>query len=94
MHLAWVQYQAGTNAQYNLVLVLLEQEDRFSCLETTSVGKEEIEKIRRNLAALNLMNNGDKIQWFRDNIPSYSKAYKELRKDRANVANTFELAPL
>lgn len=94
MYLAWIRYQIGINTKYKLVLILSERDDCFVCLEAENVASDDIFKIRRNLAMVDKLPYDSKIQWFRENIPSYHVAYKELHKDRAYIDSIYNIEPL
>jgi hypothetical protein len=91
MTLQWIQYQVGTKSQYYLILMLLERDDRHIGLLCQDIPTDDIERIRKALSTLSKLSTGEKIQWFRENIKSYNKTYREFKKDRLKVDKTFDL---
>lgn len=94
MQLSWLQYQNGNKSKYYLVLILLELEDRYVALMTKDIDGAEIQRIRGNLKELDNCDTTEKIQWFKQNISSYNKAYKEFKKKQAKIDNVFDLKAL
>ena len=94
MQLSWLQYQNGNKSKYYLVLVLLDLEDRYVALMTQDIDSTEIQRIRKSLKELDTYDTADKIKWFKQNISSYTKAYREFKKKQAKIDNSFDLSQL
>lgn len=94
MNLTWLQYQKGPKAQYYLMLMVLESEDRYVGLLSDSISDHDIALVRKNLAALDSFNNHDKIEWLKKNIKTYGTAYREFLKNHARVDQTMTLTPM
>lgn len=93
MQLSWLQYQNGNKSQYYLVLVLLDLEDRYVALMAQDIDDTEIKCIKKSMKELDSYGTGEKIQWFKQNIGSYKKAYREFKKKQARIDNVFDLKP-
>lgn len=74
-----------------MVLILLELEDRYVALITQNIDNTEIQRIRKSLKELDSYDTADKIKWFRHNISSYNKAYREFKKKQTKIDNVFDL---
>lgn len=94
MNLTWLQYQKGTKAQYYLMLMVLEGDDRYVGLMSDAISDHDISLIRKNLKFLDEANNNDKINWLKTNISTYNKAYREFMKAHARVDQTMALTPM
>lgn len=94
MDLAWLQYQKGTKAQYHLMLMILEGDDRYVGLMSDDISDHDIALIRKNLKELDGVNNQAKIDWLKKNVTSYNKAYREFLKSHARVDKTLALTPM
>lgn len=94
MQLSWLQYQSGTASKYYLVLVLLDLEDKFVTLLAKDIDNTEIERIRKDMTTIDELSIEDKIKWFKQNISSYNKAYREFKKSQSKVEGVFSLSKL
>ena len=91
MQLSWLQYQNGNKANYYLVLILLVLEDRYVALMTQDINNADIDNIRKNVALLDGFDTEDKIKWFKQNISTYNKAYREFKKTQTKIDSLFPL---
>lgn len=91
MHLAWIQYQHNSKSAYYLALVIVEKDDRLITLACEDMTDIDIKNIRKMLDTLGKNDISERIEWLRNNIPSYSRAYKEFRKDRVRIDKIFSL---
>jgi len=91
MQLSWLQYQNGNKAKYYLVLMLLDLDDKYVGLIAHDINDADISKIRKNITQLDSFNIEDKIKWFKQNITSYNKAYREFKKKQTKIDNMFSL---
>lgn len=94
MNLAWLQYQHGNKSEYCLLLLLAEEADRYCGLLNKEITDLEAASIRRNLPILDQMTAGDRMTWLRTNVASFNKAYREYRKDRTRLDQSFDIKPL
>ncbi len=94
MNLTWLQYQKGPKSQYYLMLSILEGDDRYVGLLSEDISDHDVALIRKNLKFLDSASNQDKIDWLKQNIKSYSSAYREFMKAHARVDKTMELTAM
>lgn len=94
MQLSWLQYKNGNKANYYLVLLLLDLEDRYVALVTQDINDADISKIRKNATLLDNFDIEEKIRWFKQNVSTYSKAYREFKKKQARIDSMFPLKEL
>ena len=94
MQLSWLQYKNGNKANYYLVLLLLDLEDRYVALMAQDINDADISKIRKNTILLDNFNVEDKIKWFKQNVSTYSRAYREFKKTQARIDSMFSLKDL
>lgn len=93
MQLSWLQYQNGNKSKHYLVLVLLDLEDRYVALMAQDIDNTEIQRIKKNMKNLDTYDTAEKIQWFKQNVSSYTKAYREFKKKQAKIDSVFDLKP-
>ena len=94
MQLSWLQYKNGNKSNYYLVLLLLDLEDRYVALMAQDINDADISKIRKNTILLDNFNVEDKIKWFKQNVSTYSRAYREFKKTQARIDSMFSLKDL
>lgn len=94
MNLAWLQYQHGNKSEYHLLLLLSEEADRYCGLLNKEITDLEAAAIRQNLAGLEKMVPGDRLAWLKSNVHSFNRAYREFRKDRARLAQSYDIKPV
>lgn len=86
-----VRYKSGNNNKSIVALMLVDHDDRYSCLRSDKLANSEIDFIRNNAKEINKMDIADRIRWFKEYIPSYKTAYRELKKENTTIIETHEI---
>jgi len=91
MQLLGIQYRRDNTIKNMVVLLLVDHPDRMSCLRSDKLSQNEIELLKQLSSEIDNMEIRDRIAWFKENISSYPKAYRELKKEYAVVKDSFDL---
>jgi len=91
MQLMGIFYNRGAKSKTMVVLLLMETEEKISCLRSDKLTSTEIEIIKKFTSKIDTMNIGDRITWLKENIPSYNRAYRELLKEHAVIADSYNI---
>lgn len=66
-------------------------EDKMMVLLSDKIDGQDANTIRENAAALDNLPIDKRILWFRTNIKSYNKAYREFKRSQMKIEKSFEL---